>query len=114
MRFIPSARFFYRRSVMSNFDFDPTSLLIVAGCVVVFVIQLLLCLRARHVWVRLIPTVLSVLVVAFLFAMIHISDGWDAVGYLLLAIIACFPVATCILTWIIFGIVCIFRRRRSY
>lgn len=98
---------------MSGNEFDPTTLLIVAACIVAFVIQLLLCLRSRRVWVRLIPTVLSVLVAAVFFGMIYLFEGWDAIGYLLLAIIACFPAATCIFAWLIFGIVCIFRKKRA-
>lgn len=91
-------------------DMDPTSLLVMAGCIVLFVIQLLLCLLSRRVFVRLIPTVLAVLFAGGCFAMIFLSTGWDAIGYLLLATIACFPMAACVLAWIIFFVVWVIRK----
>ena len=42
-------------------EFDPTNLIVIAACIVVFAVQLLLCLLARRVFVRLIPTILAVL-----------------------------------------------------
>ncbi len=98
---------------MSGIEFDPTSIIVVAACLVAFVVQLLLCLRSRRVWVRLIPVVLSVLVAAVFFGMIYLSEGWDVIGYLLLAIIASFPAATCVFAWLVFGIICIFRKKRT-
>ena len=91
-------------------DMDPTSLLVMAGCIVLFVIQLLLCLLSRRVFVRLIPTVLAVLFAGGCFAMIFLSTGWDAIGYLLLATVACFPMAACVLAWIIFFVVWVIRK----
>ncbi len=91
-------------------DMDPTGLLVIAGCIVFFVIQLLFCLLSRRVFVRLIPTVLVVLFAGGCFAMIFLSAGWDTIGYLLLAAIACFPVAACVLAWIIFFVVWVIRK----
>jgi len=91
-------------------NMDPTSLLIIAGCIVVFVVQLLLCLLSRRVFVRLIPTILAVLCAAFCFTMVFLSSGWDVIGYLLLATIACFPAAACLLAWIIYFVIWLVRR----
>ena len=91
-------------------EFDPTNLIVIAACIAVFAVQLLLCLLARRVLVRLIPTILAVLFAGGCFAMIFLSTGWDAIGYLLLATIACFPVAACVLAWIIFFVVWVIKK----
>ena len=93
-----------------DIEFDPTNLIVIAACIVVFAVQLLLCLLSRRVFVRLIPTILAVLCAGFCFAMVFFSDGWDAIGYLLLAIIAAFPLATCLLAWLIFLVIWIIRK----
>ena len=91
-------------------DMDPTSLLVMAGCIVLFVIQLLLCLLSRRVFVRLIPTILAVLFAGGCFAMLFFATGLEVLGHLLLAVIACFPVAACVLAWIIFFVVWVIRK----
>ena len=91
-------------------EFDPTNLIVITACIAVFAVQLLLCLLARRVLVRLIPTILAVLFAGGCFVMIFLSTGWDAIGYLLLATIACFPVAACVLAWIIFFVVWIIKK----
>ena len=91
-------------------DMDPTSLLVIAGCIVLFVVQLLLCLLSRRVFVRLIPTILAVLFAGGCFAMLFFATGLEVLGHLLLAVIACFPVAACVLAWIIFFVVWVIRK----
>ena len=91
-------------------EFDPTSLIAIAACIVFFTVQLLLCLLSRRVFVRLIPTLLSVLFAGGCFAMIFLSTGWDAIGYLLLAIIGSFPAAACLLAWVIYFVVWLINR----
>ena len=96
--------------MMSGTEFDPTNLLVVVAWIVVFAIQLLLCLLSRRVFVRSIPIVLAVLFAGGCFAMIFLSTGWDAIGYLLLATIACFPIAACLLAWVIYFVVWLIKR----
>ena len=91
-------------------DMDPGSLLVIAGCVVLFVIQLLLCLLSRRVFVSLIPTILAVLFAGGCFAMLFFAKGLEVLGHLLLAVIACFPVEACVLAWIVFLVVWIIKR----
>ena len=95
---------------MDNIEFDPTNLIVIAACIAIFAVQLLLCLLARRVFVRLIPTILAVLFAGGCFAMIFLSTGWDAIGYLLLATIACFPVAACLLAWGVYFVVWLIRK----
>lgn len=91
-------------------EFDPTNLIVIAACIFLFVVQLLLCFLSRRVFVRLIPTILAILCAGISFAMVFLSSGWDAIGYLLVAIVSCFPLATCILAWIIFFVVWVIKK----
>ncbi len=83
---------------------------IVLAAVIAFVMQLVLCLKAKRVWVRLIPTILSIAVVAFYFVKIYLSAGWDVLAYLLFFILACIPAGACVLAWIIYFFVWLIRK----
>jgi hypothetical protein len=98
------------KEITMGTEFDPTNLIVIAACILLFVVQLLLCVLSRRVFVRLIPTVLAILCAGISFAMVFLSSGWDAIGYLLLAIVACFPLAACVFAWAIFFVIWIIKK----
>ena len=62
---------------------------------VMLVIQLVFCLKIKPKWLRFAPLCLSLLCVAVFGVLAIIFDGWDALGFLLLAIAAAVLVAGC-------------------
>ncbi len=88
--------------------FDALPIVLIA--VVAFVMQLVLCLKAKRVWVRLIPTILSIAVAVFYFVKILLATGWDVLAYLLFFILSCAPAAACLLAWVIYFFVWLIRK----
>ena len=91
---------------------DGTEVIFIIAAVMLAV-QLLLCLKVKRVWIRLIPTVLSVLATVGLIVMMTQSDGWDVLGYLLLVICSFALVGACAVAWIIWAIIRIINAIRS-
>ena len=94
--------------IPESLQFDPTEHVAVLIVIAVFVLQLIFCSKANRVFFKLLPTIITFISAAGCFIMIYISNGWDAVGYLFLAIFAAFCFAVCLLAWLLWGI---FRRR---
>ena len=66
---------------------------------VVLVVQLLCCFNVKKVWLRLLPTLLFVCPTIVCFVMAFVSDGWDSIGFLILAILVGIPSIGCGLAW---------------
>lgn len=73
---------------------------------VLFVAQLCMCLLCRKVWLRLIPTLLSVLLIAACFVAYAFS-GYTNWAFLILGAILFFALLACGLAWAIYGVVCL-------
>ena len=70
-------------------EFDIRSdIFVLLLALVMLVIQLVFCLKVKPKWLRFAPLCLSLLCVAVFVALAIIFDGWDAVGFLIIAIVA--------------------------
>ena len=69
-----------------------------------FAAQLCTCFLCKKVWLRLIPTLLSVLLIAACFVAYAFS-GYTNWAFLILAVIVFFTCLACCLAWAIFAIV---------
>ena len=65
----------------------------------VFFVQLLLCFKVKNLVVRLIPSCLFALMTAVFFVLIFVFDGWDSLGFLLLAICTASLLLACGIAW---------------
>ena len=92
---------------------DMKEFLLIVFSVVMFVLQLWLCLTIKRVILRLLPTVLTGVPAIVFFVMIFFASGWDALGFLLLFIITCVPLGGCLLAWIVFGVISLIKRIRK-
>lgn len=87
-------------------------ILFVLALVVVFFVQITLCIKANNIFVRLLPAILSLISTTVLFIFVYTVTGWDAVGYLLLAILSGSFFVDCIAALIVGGIVRLLGRSR--
>lgn len=73
-------------------------------CVVIFIIQLLLCFKVKKLVIKLIPVVL--LLIAFIVFMILLltASGWDALGYIVFVMLSVIFLIPCAIGWVIWAI----------
>ena len=65
-----------------------TEIFILILSVLTLALQLLLCFKVKKLFLRLLPVILFAAATAIFFVLIFMSEGWDSVGFLLLAICA--------------------------
>ena len=85
-------------------DFDPASLVIIALVTSVFIIQLLLCLKAKKMLIKLVPIILLVISTVVFFICSMAVNGWDGLGYLFFALLSMCLIAVCGICWLIWAI----------
>ena len=81
---------------------------------VMLVIQLVFCLKIKPKWLRFAPLCLSLLCVAVFVVLAIIFDGWDAVGFLIIAIVAAAIAVGCIIGIAISAIIQKKKRRKRH
>lgn len=95
-------------------DFLLSPMMILILCIAfVLPCQLLLCFKVRSVIIRLLPLIaLFILTALFTYGTITVN-GWDGLGYLLLAFLTAILFGVCCVCWAVFGIVRYVKKRRS-
>ena len=78
-----------------------------------FALQLFLCFKVKRIWLRILPTIIAFATTVVFSAMIFITDGWDAIGYLILALCAAIMTAVTALALIIYAIITAIRKRKG-
>ena len=78
--------------------------------VVVLTAQLVLCFKARKLWIRLLPACLCVTAAAASFALTFLNDGWGGVAYMLLMIFCVCLLLVCGIGWLVWAIIKKLRR----
>ena len=77
----------------------PTEFWLLLFAVALFAIQLLLCLKVKKLIWRLLPTLLASIITVTFFAMIFLAEGWEVIGYLLLAVCSLGLLVACGIAW---------------
>ena len=94
------------------FKMDTTSFVVIAA-IFAFAGQLLLCFKVSSLLVRLLPVIFSLLCAVGFGVMLIMSDGWDAVGYLVLVMFSGGITLVCGIGWGIWAIVKVVRSKRA-
>ncbi len=90
--------------IISIFEIDTTTFVILSS-LLIFILQLLLCLKAKKLLIKLLPPIsLAVLAIAFFISIIF-CDGWNAIGCLFIAIFAVGLLFICAIAWGIWAII---------
>lgn len=87
-----------------------TDIFVYIVAAIVLLVQLLLCFKVKNKHVRLIPVYLFSLLTAVFAVLSFVFDGWDRVGFVVLAVCAAFFLLVCGTAWAIWRLV---RRRRE-
>lgn len=82
-------------------------------CLVLLIIQLVLCFKAKKLVVKFIPAVILVIAgVVFILLMFSSSD-WTALGYAICAIISGIFLISCAVGWAIWLVSCLIKKKRA-
>ena len=63
-----------------------TELFLLILAVVTLALQLFLCFKVRSLALRLLPATLFAVATVVFFVLVFVTDGWDSLGFLLLAL----------------------------
>ena len=83
---------------------DPSSIFVIFLLLCVL-LQIIFCAKAKRIFIRILPTLALALLTGGTYAMIHLSEGWDPIGYLFLFIFSGIALALCGAIFTIFAIV---------
>ena len=90
-----------------------TDVFVLLAAIIFVLIQALLCFKVKKVIVRLIPAILSLAAIIVFAVLAFVFEGWDRLGYLLLAIFAAILLAVCGLGWGIWSITKLIRKKKE-
>lgn len=76
----------------------------------VVIIQLLLCFKVKRTLIKLLPVLVFIASTAILFICAMLARDWDALGYMLLALLSFVLTIACGVCWLIWTIVKIVKR----
>ena len=76
-----------------------TDIFILILSVLTVIVQLFLCAKIKKLIIRLIPTIVLATVTVVFTILIFVFDGWDSVGFLLLAVWTAFLLGACGAAW---------------
>ncbi len=88
-------------------------IILVAGILITFAVQMLLCFKLKRVWLRLIPVYTSVLYAIGCFILMAIAKDMMLLVYLIFFLHSLAVLAACGCAWILWAFVKLIRRLRQ-
>ncbi len=86
-------------------DANLTVIVIAVCAVIVLPLQLLLCFKVKSQLLRLLPVLLLLIAGVVFMALASSSEGWDGLGYLILALYCAFMLLACGIAWVIWTLI---------
>ena len=94
-------------------EIELTEVIIFLSVLIILPLQLFLCFKAKKLWLKLFPIFTFVtLIICFLCLANLNSIGWDGIGYFILAIFAGILLGACIVGWVIWIAIKLFKKRK--
>ena len=90
---------------------DKDNLLLIICLLVVFAIQLVLCFKVKFLIIKLLPVLALFIATIVFIVLMKLVSGWDALGYLLLALVTGIGVLVCGFAWFIWGVIKLIKRK---
>ena len=90
-------------------EWDTSTIVVVMAVAVVLAVQLLLCYRAKKLWLKLVPMIILVISTAVFCILSACVNGWDGLGYLFFALLS---FGLLVVSGIVFLIWAIARKRK--
>lgn len=87
-----------------------TELFLLIVAVLLFLLQLFLCFKVKSLKLRLLPILILGAMIAVFVVLIFLTDGWDSLGFLVLAIWTAILLIPCGIGW---GVWTIAKKRKN-
>jgi hypothetical protein len=72
--------------MLNILSIDPSTIYITIAAIIVLILQLILCFKVKKTFVKFIPLILSFVATLIFVILLLLSEGWDVLGYLILAL----------------------------
>ena len=82
-----------------------TELFLLIVAVLLFLLQLFLCFKVKSLKLRLLPLIVLGAMIAIFVVLIFLTDGWDSLGFLVLAIWTALLLVPCGIGWLVWAII---------
>ena len=92
---------------------DSSNFIAIVIGIAFFVLQILLVFKVKLLIIKLLPTILTIIVGVVCFICMSLTEGWDAVGWLLLMVFCLIYLGVCAFALLIYGIVKLITRKKS-
>ncbi len=90
-----------------------TELFVIASVIVVFALQLFLCMKVKKLWFKLIPIIIFISFALILAYKSAYATGWDGLGYFILLLLDGILLLTCVVGWIIWFVVKYVKKKKA-
>lgn len=90
------------------FELDYPTIVVFVSVIATLILQLLLCFKAKKIFIKLIPIALLIVSTIAFFICSTTINGWDGLGYLFFALLSFGLILVCGLSW---GVWAITRKR---
>lgn len=86
-------------------EIELTEVIIFASILIIIPTQLFLCFKVRNLLIKLLPIITLLILIVSFFCMSQFAEGWDGLGYIILAMLAGILLVACVFAWIIWFVV---------
>ena len=80
-------------------EIELTEVIIFASILITIPLQLFLCFKVKKLSLRLLPIIILLILILSFFCMSQFAEGWDGLGYIILAMLAGILLVACIISW---------------
>ena len=89
--------------VKSYFEIDFTTIVVLVCAIATLILQLLLCFKAKKIFIKLLPIALLIVSTIVLYICSVAINGWDGLGYLFFALLSFGLIFVCGIGWAIWA-----------
>ena len=90
------------------------TLVIIIMCLILFVVQLLLCFKVKNPVLKLLPVVLVLMALAVFIILSLTASGWDSLGYVAFVLLFGISLIPCIAAWTIWAVSFLIKKRKCH
>lgn len=96
---------------IGNIEF--TTFIAICSVLIILPMQLLLCIKIKNIFIRLLPSILLAVTTIFLFCMMYSAKDWDAIGYAILGVFSGVLLIVSGISWCIWAVVRAINKRKK-
>ncbi len=92
---------------------DASNFIAIIIGIVIFALQMILLFKGKFLIIKLLPILLCAIASVVFIITTFTTEGWDALGWLLLFVFALIYLGVCAFAWVVYGIIKLFTRKKS-